>query len=390
MNWEAVYDAYPVNKELIWLNNCGTTPSGVHVIEAMSRFHKGYARRGVFAEESRYLDIRQRIKSILAPLLNCRPEELALIHNTAEGMNFVSYGVDLKPDDEIMLLENEYPSNVYPWQHWGEKGVRLRFAPVGDTPAQFLETFAARITPRTRLVSFSAVHWCSGMPLPLEAIGDICRENDIVFVVDGAQGVGVQSIDVKKVGIDYMAFSAWKWLMGPLGLGVFYIDPKNMDRLKPVFIGTESVVQSQQYLPYKTDLNETADRFSFSTASLADWVYFLSSLEFLQAIGFDAVRKRIFELNDHLANALEDIGMTVLSRQFPNAPTGITVCGGSGKLFSSAAGVAHLNDNGIIAAERLGRIRFSPHIYNSFAQMDRVAQVMVRPCSQREAQNALQ
>jgi cysteine desulfurase / selenocysteine lyase len=374
MDWEAVYNAYPANKELIWLNNCGTTPSGIHILEAMSRFNTGYARQGVFAETSHYLDIRQRIKTILSALLNCHPDELALIHNTAEGMNFVSHGIDLKPEDEIVLLENEYPSNVYPWQHWQEKGVRLLFTPMAETPNQFIENFVALITPRTRLVSLSAVHWCSGMPLPLEKIGSICRKHDIRFVVDGAQGVGIQPIDVKKAGIDYMAFSAWKWLMGPLGLGVFYIDQKNLSHLKPIFIGTDSVEQAQQYLPYKTQLDKTADRFSFSTASLADWVYFLASLEFLASIGFDTIRNRIFELNDYLTKTLESIGMTVLSRNFPDAPTGITVCDMPGT--SAHRLIAHLNSHGIIAAERLNRIRFSPHIYISPAQIDHVVHVI--------------
>lgn len=377
MNWDTVHKAYPVNKELVWLNNCGTTPCGTHVIEAMTSFYNGYARKGVFTEECRYLDIRRRIKSILAPLLNCGPEELALIHNTAEGMNVISHGIDLKPGDEIILLENEYPSNVYPWQHWGDKDVRLQFAPMSDTPSQFLESFSDLVTPRTRLVSLSAVHWCSGMPLPLAAIGDICRKHQIIFVVDGAQGVGMQPIDVNKMGIDYMAFSAWKWLMGPLGLGVLYIDRQHLDGLTPTFMGTNSVVEAQTYLPYKTELDGTADRFTFSTASIADWVYFLSSLEFLGSIGFDVVRARIFELNAYLATVLEANGLTVISRQFPDAPTGITVCENNERFYpSAAAAMNHLQQNGIIVAERLGRIRFSPHIYNSFDQMDRVAQVL--------------
>ncbi len=376
MDWESVYASYPVNEELIWLNNCGTTPVGRHIVAAVADFMKAYARKGIFAETGNYIKIRQRIQSIIAALLNCRENEIALIHNTAEGMNFISHGIDLQPGDEIVLLENEYPSNVYPWQHWQQRGVRVVFSPMAETPDDFLAEFTHLITPRTRLVSLSAVHWCTGMPLPLEKIGSICRSHNMLFVVDGAQGVGIQPIDVKSAGIDYMAFSAWKWLMGPLGLGVFFIDEKNLDRLKPVFWGTESVVQDQQYLPYKTTLKRSADRFSFSTGSIADWVYFLASLEYLSAIGFDRVRNRIFELNHRLSAALERAGLRTFSRHFPETPTGITVCELDG--VSAHQMLSLLKDRGIVAAERLGRIRFSPHVYNSPYQLEQAVHVLSR------------
>ena len=129
MDWEFVYDAYPVNRELIWLNNCGITPAGTHIVQAVSRFLEGYAEKGILTETASYHEVRQSIKKILASLLKCQPEELSLIHNTAEGMNFISHGLRLRPGDEIVLLENEYPSNVYPWLHWKEKGAKLYTAP---------------------------------------------------------------------------------------------------------------------------------------------------------------------------------------------------------------------------------------------------------------------
>jgi selenocysteine lyase/cysteine desulfurase len=129
MTWQKIYDAFPVNRELIWLNNCGTTPAGEHAVRDVSRFLEGCARRGLLTGTATFPDLSRDIKAILAKEINCKPEELALIHNTAEGMNFVSHGMDLDPGDEIILLENEYPSNVYPWRHWEDRGVSIFFAP---------------------------------------------------------------------------------------------------------------------------------------------------------------------------------------------------------------------------------------------------------------------
>lgn len=374
MDWKKIYDAFPVNREMIWLNNCGTTPAGQHIVDAVTRFIKGYAQKGILTDAATYLEVRDRIKTTLAGLLNCRKEELALIHNTAEGMNFVSHGLELLPDDELILLENEYPSNVYPWRHWAQRGVRLVFAPMADTPEAFLESLRMLVSAKTRMMSLSAVHWCTGMPLPLSAIGALCRERGIDLVVDGAQGVGMQPLDVKKTGISYMSFSAWKWLMGPLGVGVFYIAPEKLSCLKPVFTGTESVVRDQEYLPYREELKPTADRFTFSTGNWNDWVYFAAALDFLSSLGFETVRERIFELSRRLSLGLTGIGFQVLSDRHPDWPTGIVVCEKEGVPASRI--LSHLKKNRIVAAERLGRIRFSPHIYISPAMIDEVVRVL--------------
>ncbi|MDX2439942.1 MAG: aminotransferase class V-fold PLP-dependent enzyme [Desulfobacterales bacterium] len=374
INWTTIYKAFPVNKEMIWLNNCGTTPAGKHIVKALSRFIEGYAQKGVLTEVAVYPEVQNNIKKILGNLLNCSPDELSLIHNTAEGMNFISHGLNLSIGDEVILLENEYPSNVYPWRHLKEKGVKLIITPMKSSPEAFLKALERLITKKTRVVSLSAVHWCTGMPFPLNQVGKLCIENGIDFVVDGAQGVGMQPIDTKKDNISYMAFSAWKWLLGPLGMGILFVAKEKLTELKPVFIGTDSVVRADEYLPYKSELKPSADRFTFSTANFNDWVYLEASLKFLHDIGFVSVRERIFELSARLRKGLTKIGFNVFSNQFPDYQTGIVVCEKPG--VNPDVIMTHLKRNRIVAAKRLGRVRFSPHVYNSTEQIDEVIRVL--------------
>lgn len=376
MNWNPIYTAYPVNQEMIWLNNCGTTPAGTHIVDALSRFMKGYARKGIFTEVAGYAKVRNNIKNILAKLLHCLPDELALIHNTAEGMNFISHGLKLSAEDEVVLLENEYPSNIYPWRHLEKKGVKLVTASMETSPETFLKALQRVITAKTRAISLSAVHWCTGMPLPLQQVGKLCKENRIDFVVDGAQGVGMQPLDIQTANIDYMTFSAWKWLLGPLGLGVLFISKEKLIDLDPVFIGTASVTNDQEYLPYKSELKPTADRFTISTANFNDWVYFEAALEFLQDIGFSTARERIYELSAYLRNGLSDLGFKVFSDHFRDYPTGIVVCEKPGVKTHDI--MKHLKQNKIVVAERLGRVRFSPHVYISPQQIDDALRVLAR------------
>jgi cysteine desulfurase/selenocysteine lyase len=365
VDWDKVHSDFPVNDHLIWLNNCGTTPAGRPALEAVRRFLDGYSREGTAWGGKSYVGVKAAIYRRLADLLNASPDEFALVHNTAEGMNFISRGLSLSPGDEILLLENEYPSNVYPWEHWREKGVKLKMVPCGDGPDQFLSAFVTAITPQTRVAAFSAVHWCTGMPLPLEQIGRLCAEKGVDWVVDGSQGVGLRGIDARACRIGYMAFSAWKWLLGPLGLGAMFIARERLEGLKPVFKGTESVINDGEYLPYKTALKPTADRFVYSTGNFSDWIYFEASLDYLAGLGFDEVRARIDSLAGHLREGLRGIGFVPAPI---GAETGIVAVDKPG--VDSGAAVRHLKSKGIVAAERLGRIRFSPHVYNSLSQLD--------------------
>lgn len=344
------------------------------MLAAMERFLRGYARKGALLEEPTYPGAKASIYRRLAALLNAGPDELALVHNTAEGMNFISHGLSLSPGDEILVLENEYPSNYYPWEHWKGRGVALKAVPCGLGPSAFLRDFEAALGPRVRVATLSAVHWCTGLPLPLREAGRLCAERGVELVVDGAQGVGLVDLDVKACGIGYMAFSAWKWLLGPVGLGILYVSRDRLDRLKPVFKGTESVTGDEGYLPYRDTLKPTADRFAYSSGSFSDWVYFDASLAYLEGIGFDRARSRILDLAGYLSDRLRDIGFDIHSDRFEGARTGIVSLARPG--FDAASAVRALKSEGIVAAERLGRLRLAPHVYNSEVQLDRTARVL--------------
>lgn len=367
--WDKVQADFPVNQELIWLNNCGTTPLGRPMLEALESFLQGYSRKGILFEGKTYPGVKASIRRKLASLLKADPSEIALVHHTAEGMNFISHGLPLAAGDEILLLENEYPSNYYPWEHWREKGVILKAVPCGAGPSEFLEAFRAALTPRSRVAAMSAVHWCTGLPIPLEAVGALCAERGMDLVVDGAQGVGLLDLDVRACRIGYMAFSAWKWLLGPVGLGAMFVAREKLDGLKPIFKGTESVPMDESYLPYRDAWKPDADRFAISTGSMNDWVHFEASLAWLEAIGFDRVRARILELAARLSVGLRERGFAVHSDAFGGARTGIVAVSRPG--LDSAAAVKALKAKGIIAAERLGRVRLAPHVYNTEAQIDR-------------------
>lgn len=360
MNWSEVEAQFPATETYIWLNNAGVTPAGRFAVDAVSDYMNAFAEAGMLQDRVRIDALKRGIQTILGTLVGAEPEDIALVRNTAEGMNLISHGLGLREGDRILLLEQEFPSNVYPWDHWKMKDVSIGFVPAGKTPDEFLENLTRALTPSTRLVSISAVHWCTGMPLPVRETAAICAGRGVELAIDGAQGVGHVELDMRW-GISFMAFSAWKWLLGPLGLGALVVPRAKLGLLDPVIKGTTSVTDERTYFPYRDTLKPTAERYIYSTPSFLDWVYFHASLEFLNRVGFPAVKARIHELSRLLASGLEDRGFRVLASNHPGTPTGIIAAEKDG--LDARLAVGKLASRGVVTQERLGRIRLSPHVY---------------------------
>jgi selenocysteine lyase/cysteine desulfurase len=374
VDWRAVHDQFPINRRLIWLNNCGISSMPGPVLAHMQRHLQALAEGGVLGVPGEQV-VHDSVRARLSRLTGAAVDELSLVHHTAEGLTFISHGLDLQPGDRIVLLDSEYPSNVYPWQHWQARGVHLAFAPLAPTPEAFLAGLRPLIEPPTRVVSLSAVHWCTGLPLPLVEIGRLCAERDVLLVVDGAQGVGLVDIDVRAAGIGAMAFSAWKWLLGPIGLGALYVRRDLLARLRFPFKGTGSVTDDQSYLPYRDTLKPGADRYVLSTPNYNDWVNLDASLAYLESLGFAEVRARIRALAALLSDRLRDGGFSLAGDAFRDQAPGI-VCASRPGLDAPAV-VAALARQGVVAAARLGRLRLAPHVYLDETQLERAAALIV-------------
>jgi cysteine desulfurase / selenocysteine lyase len=374
MDWKLAQDAYPINARSIWLNNCGITPTGRHIATRMAEHFANMSERGPGGGDLGPERLLGAIRRKLGALIHARPDEIALVHNTAEGMTMVSWGLSLSAGDQILLLEQEYPSNVYPWQIWQSRGVALDFVALAQSPEAFLANFKDAVTERTKVVALSMVHWCTGMPLPLPEIAEICHQRGIQLVIDGSQGVGMVPLDFAALAPAVLCCSAWKWLLGPLGLGVLVMDRATLSRLSMPFKGTDSVADPSSYLPYQTEMRSSIDRYTYSTANYNDWVCLDASLEFLSGLGFERVHARILELTSVLWAELSAAGFESAYRH--GAPE-------SGILSVRKAGVdvdalcRSLGQRDIVTRVRAGHLRLAPHVYLSEEQMLAAARAMI-------------
>ncbi|TGM77976.1 aminotransferase class V-fold PLP-dependent enzyme [Leptospira bouyouniensis] len=364
-NWDGISEYFPVQKESVWLNYCGTTPVSTYAIEMLNVYLNEYARVGIFTPNFSEPFIKKEIRNYLSQILHCDPSEIGIVHNTSEGMNLYSHSIQIPKGKRILVLENEYPSNVYPWEHWQSKGVTLSFVKVGNTPDEFLENLKYELDKKdVFLLSLSPVHWCTGVVFDMYAVSKLCENHGTKLVIDGSQAVGHIPMDFSKIKVAFCAFAAWKWLLGPLGLGVIYISKEESKGFQLIFKGQASVVNDSNYFPYRDEWKPAAEQFEQSTINFNDWIYFFASLKMLSTLGFERVQERIYEVAGMLKDSLHELGFTLESDLFPQVKTGILAITGhkDPKKFQPEMIQSYLKQNGIITAVRLGRLRMAPHI----------------------------
>ena len=307
---------FSLRADLIWLNNCGVSVPPAGSAQAVKDYLDAFSAAGVLQTAKPHGQIKRNITNYFVKFFGGNAHEYALLNNTAEGMTFIAQSLPLTRGDKILLVEREYPSNVYPFLQLKRAGVEIGFVSPGASNAEFLENIRAELSTNVRAMSLSAVDWLTGMRFDLNAIGKLLRSRGVAFLLDAAQGAGHVNIDVEALGVDAMAFSCWKWLLGPLGSGGLYVSDDFLKKLDIRVAGTSSVKNDEVYLPHREDYKETVERFMLSTAPYMNWVHLEASLRFLDEVGLSAVQERLMSLADGVADTLRKAGFTVIRDGF--------------------------------------------------------------------------
>ena len=366
-------DAFPACEGRTYLNCAAVAPGSTRVRAAINAWLDDHVAQGNMASGqwwTRAAEARART----AALIGASPEEVAFVRSTSHGLAMVAEGLDWRPGDEVAVASAiEYPSNVYAWKHLADRGVRLREIRAVDgavTP----EAVEDAIGPRTRLVAVSSVQFASGYRTDVDAIGRLCRDRDVLFVVDAIQQAGAFPIDVKASGIHAMAACSHKWMLGLLGIGFLYVDRDLLARLRPVLVGWHSVEDPFAFDGTRFDLRADASRLEEAAPSFP-LVYGLgAAVEMLLDAGVADIASHITGLLDRAANALEAIGCEVSPA--PEHRAGILMIKPAADVDALAEACAERN---IAVSVRRGRLRLSPHLYNNEDDVDALVELLRDP-----------
>jgi cysteine desulfurase / selenocysteine lyase len=366
--------SFPILLRTAFFNHAGVAPIPQVGAEALRKF-ADEAAAGAYLGASWYQDI-EHLRATAAQLINARPGEMAFVKNTSEGISIVASGIDWQWGDRIVTTAVEYPANIYPWmEQVRTRGCKLVMVPeeadeAGRRRVPLDKILAEAADPRTRLVSLSHVEYASGQRHDLEAIGRFCRANKKLFCVDAIQSLGVIPLDVQAMQIDYLAADGHKWMLGPEGAGIFYCRRELIERTRPLMIGWMNVIDAINYGSYDYTLRSDAGRFECGSHNLAGLLALRASLGLLMDSDIAAVGQRVKILTDRLILGLMVKGYQVVSPRSGLEWSGI-VSFVSPKLNHQQIFV-DLRKQHIEIALREGRLRASPHFYNTEAQIDKL------------------
>jgi cysteine desulfurase / selenocysteine lyase len=366
--WVEYRDQFPVTKNLVYLNHAAVAPLCRPAADAMKHLADDALLYGSYHYDQ-WLDAYEGLRVASARMIGATRSEIAIVKNTSEGIATVAMGIDWKSGDKIVAFEEEFPANYFPWKRLEAKGVRIEWLRFTDPLDRIDE--AAR---GARLVTISFVQYLGGYRADLEAIGEICNRRGALFFVDAIQGLGAFPIDVRKFGIHSLAADGHKWLLGPEGCGVLYIQQDIQDQIEPVEFGWTNVAGFNDYSCHDMTLRPDAGRYECGTLNTIGIFGLRASMEFLLEVGIDRIAPAVQALADRAEIAAVESGYRVLQPRTPTTGAGIVSFRKDG--IDSRLVVRKLKDAGFLAAPRQGWVRVSPHFYINPEEMDRLGEAL--------------
>lgn len=367
-----IRDLFPITRNYNFQNHAGVAPLCAPAAKAM---HEYVDRLLEFGDvRSGFYRHAEHVRKSCSELINATPEEVTFVKNTTEGIGWVANGLNWKTGDNVVTTNVEFPANIYPWMGLAARGVKLKMVPEenGRTPA---DRIADAIDSHTRVVTVSAVQYASGYRTDLAYLGRVCKEKGVLFCVDAIQALGVFPIDVRAMNIDFLSSDGHKWLCGPEGCGLFYINRELLGHLRPVIAGWMGMKNALDFGNYQFEFVDSAKRFDLGSYNLAGIYGLGAAVDLLLAIGIERVSSRVLMLTDRLVQGLRDKGYRVVSSRRPGEASGIVSF--ISDLHDLEQVRQHLEaEYRIVTAFREKRLRASPHIYNTPEEIDQLVEVL--------------
>ncbi|MEM9251645.1 MAG: aminotransferase class V-fold PLP-dependent enzyme [Planctomycetota bacterium] len=372
---ETLRRRYPATGELAFLNHAAVAPISADAADKL-RWYADQASSKAYVGAGWYREI-ERVRRLAAELIGADTagDEIAFVPNTSTGLALVAQGLAWRPGDRVVITDVEYPANRYPWEHLSRThGVEMVEVAQRADWRIGVEDVLAAINEKTRVVSLSSVQFASGHRIDLRLVADAVHAVGGYLCVDGIQSVGVLPVDVRAEGIDFLAADGHKWLLGPEGAGIFYCRRGLIERLTPAVVGWLNMVDAENYLDYRYEFRQDAKRFEPGTWNVPGVLALGASMRLLLDTGIDAVWDEVSALTTRACDGLASKGYSVVTpRDEPSERSGIVVFEKPGATAGEHRKIANdLEREGVIVALRGGRLRVSPHAYNTAEDVDRL------------------
>jgi selenocysteine lyase/cysteine desulfurase len=368
VDWSRFRAEMPVTRRWAYFDHAAVAPLSGPAQRALVQWSEDAVANG----DAFYPPWMQQIEETrrrAAAMIHAQPEEIALILNTTAGVNLVAEGFPWRRGDNVVVPDNEFPTNQYPWMNLQDRGVETRRVRTegGRVP---LEILADACDERTRIVAVSWVAFSSGWRQDLDRLAEMVHRRGALLFLDAIQGLGVFPLDVRQTPVDFLAADGHKWLLGPEGAGVFFIRREHLGRLRPVGVGWNSVVGNHDFNRIEFTLKDSAERYEGGSVNVACLTALGASLDLLNRFGPEAISRRVLEITDLACRRLGEVGAVVDSDRSEGHKSGIVVFQMPGR--DPDAIRRQCLQREVVLSCRAGRLRISPHAYNDASDVDRL------------------
>ena len=364
--WRQVRAQFSFREERVPMNAANLCPAPRAVADRVEELTRDIDRDCSFNNRAKFRDLTEASRGAVAAQLGVGADEIALVRNTSEANNTVNNGVPLRAGDEVVLWDQNHPTNNVAWDVRAARfGITVRRVSTPRRPASpqaLIDPFATALTDRTRVLALTHVSNVSGVRLPVRELAEVAHRRGIHVHVDGAQSWGALSVDLKALGCDSYSGSAHKWFMGPKEAGVLYVREDRIGEIWPNVVAPGWGSDAEPDVVGARKFESLGQRDDACLAAIA------TGAAFHAAIGAAAIDARVTQLATTLKEGLAELGLTPVTPLDGALSGGVCIVEAPG---DRSGALRRLYEEHGIAGAGTGGLRLCPHVYNTMEHVER-------------------
>jgi cysteine desulfurase/selenocysteine lyase len=363
---------FKVTDKYIYLNHASTGPLPLTAVKAISDLATRYSEQGTI-DWSEYEAMSNSTRALAARLVGASPDEICFVQNTSQGIIYAIGSIPWQKGDNVILMKGAFPTNFSPFLYLLPE-IEKRYVTSVELKTD-PSCLVRLIDQHTKAVSLDWVNFLNGIRLDLKTISRICQKHNVYFIVDAMQGCGAVKIDLQNIQLDFFCSAAPKWLLGPHGIGIFYINKNILGELKPFNLGWLSADWDDFYdVLTPREVKTSAARFEEGTKNYLGIAGFKAALELFLEIGTEKVEEQVLDLGDYLLSKINTPGFEIITPLDRTKRAGIISF--RKKSADTMELFKKLKENNIICSFRENYLRVSPHFYNTTKELDKLVELL--------------
>ena len=361
----------------VWLNTAHQGPLPKIAVESARAALNQKVRPQLLRDED-FFEVPRKLRTAIGKLISAPPDDIILGNSTSYGLDLLANGIQWCGGDEVLVVDGDFPANIFPWSILRSQGVTVRFvqARARRLDPQQLEL---EISPQTRLFCTSWVNSFSGYAIDVDGVGQVCRKNNVIFVLNAAQGLGARVLDVQNSPVDAVTCCGFKWLCGPYATGFCWLASALRESLT-IRHAYWLTMQAGKPLDKMRDYSLRNDLGArvwdiFCPANFLNFMPWTAAIEYLLQAGLENIADYDQRLVTGLLQKLDEERFELISpRTGPQRSTLIVIRPRQGE--QTAIWHNRLSSAGFDVAVREGSLRISPHAHNSMEDITNLAEAL--------------